>query len=73
MLLRLALYFRPHFFAVLAGVALMWGVRWLSSRGGACRTLCYPPVTITLGVLGGLVGAQLYRSEHPLPSRKRQA
>jgi predicted PurR-regulated permease PerM len=69
MLLRLALYFRPHLFAVVFGVGFAWLVRWLSSMGGACRVLCYPPVTIAMGVIGGLLGAQLYRSEHPLPPR----
>jgi hypothetical protein len=66
MLLRLALYFRPHLFGVLFSVGVAWLVRTLSVMGGACRVLCYPPVTIGMGVLGGLLGAQLYRSNHPL-------
>ena len=65
--MRLLLYFRPHLFAMLGGVAFTWGVRWLSSFGGSCRLFCYPPVTIMLGLLGGFIGAQLYRSDHPLP------
>jgi hypothetical protein len=65
-LIRLWLYFRPHVFSMAAGVAVSWGVRWLSSMGGACRVLCYPPITIAMGLLGGFLGAQLYRSEHPL-------
>lgn len=71
LLLRVARYFRPHVLAVVAGVSFMWTVRWLSSMGGACRTLCYPPITIGLGVIAGLLGAQLYRSEHPLPRMSR--
>lgn len=71
----LALYLRPHLFAVLGGVAFTFGVRWLSSMGGACRVFCYPPITFTLGALGGLLGAQLYRSENPvrLPEHPRDA
>jgi hypothetical protein len=64
--LRLAYYFRPHLFGVLGSVGLAWAVRTLSVMGGECRVLCYPPVTIGMGVLGGLLGAQLYRSENPL-------
>jgi hypothetical protein len=70
MLERLVLYFRPHLFAVLFGVGFAWVVRWLSGMGGACRVLCHPPITIGMGVLGGLLGAQLYRREHPLPPRE---
>jgi len=66
---RLAAYFTPHLFAVAGGVAFAWGVRWLTSLGGSCRVFCSPPITIGLGVLGGFLGAQLYRSEHPLPPR----
>ncbi|MDP3506180.1 MAG: hypothetical protein Q8S33_37925 [Myxococcales bacterium] len=68
MLLRLALYFRPHVFGVLGSVAVVWMIRTLSVMGGSCRVLCYPPITIAMGVLGGLLGAQLYRNNHPLPS-----
>jgi len=63
-------YFTPHVFSVAGGVAFTWGVRWLTSLGGACRVFCYPPITIALGVLGGLLGAQLYRSEHPVQRRR---
>lgn len=69
MLRRLAAYFTPHLFAVLGGVAFTWGARWFMSLGGACKLFCYPPVTIAMGVVGGLLGAQLYRNEHPLPPR----
>ncbi|GMU60593.1 MAG: hypothetical protein AMXMBFR34_23560 [Myxococcaceae bacterium] len=65
--MRLLLYFRPHLFAVLFGVAFSFGVRALASMGGSCRVLCYPPVTLTMGVVGGLLGAHLYRRDHPLP------
>jgi hypothetical protein len=44
-------------------------VRALSSLGGACRVFCYPPITIGMGLLAGFLGAQLYRSDHPLPPR----
>lgn len=71
-LLRLALYFRPHLFAVVFGVGFAWLVRALAGMGGSCRFLCYPPVTIGMGVLGGLLGAQVYRSEHPLPPASRE-
>lgn len=63
---RLVLYFRPHLFGVLGSVAVVWMIRTLSVMGGACKTLCYPPITILLGVAGGLLGAQLYRTNHPL-------
>lgn len=66
---RLAAYFTPHLFAVAGGVAFSWLLRWVMSLGGSCRAFCYPPTTIALGVLGGFLGAQLYRSEHPLPPR----
>jgi len=66
MLRRLALYFRPHLFAMAAGVAFSFGVRFVASLGGSCRFLCYPPVTLAMGLLGGFLGAQLYRSENPL-------
>lgn len=68
-LLRLALYVRPHVFGVVFSVGVAWLVRSLSVMGGACRVLCYPPFTIGMGVVGGLLGAHLYRSNHPLPSR----
>ncbi len=70
-LLRLALYFRPHLFGVVASVGFMWTVRALSSMGGACRVLCNPPITIGIGVLAGLLGAQLYRSENPVRPPRR--
>lgn len=60
------LYFRPHVFAMAGGVAFLWAVRWVTSLHGACRTLCYPPITIGMGLLGGFLGAQLYRSDHPI-------
>lgn len=65
--MRFLLYFRPHFFAALGGVAFAWTLRFFLSLGGSCRAFCYPPITIGLGLLGGLLGAQLYRSDHPLP------
>ena len=68
MLLRLALYFRPHVFGMAFAVSVSWLVRSLSVMGGACRVLCNPPVTIGMGLLGGFLGAQLYRNNHPLPS-----
>lgn len=72
MLLRLALYFRPHLFASLGGVAFTWGVRWVLSLDGSCRAFCYPPITVGLGLLAGLMGAQMYRSDHPIaPPRRR--
>jgi hypothetical protein len=68
-MVRLFLYFRPHLVAVPLAVGFAWVVKTLASMGGACRFLCYPPVTVAMGVLGGLMGAQLYRSENPLPPR----
>jgi hypothetical protein len=73
MLLRLALYFRPHLFGMLFAVGVSWLVRSLSVMGGACRVLCYPPVTIGMGLLAGFLGAQLYRNNHPLPSGEPEA
>lgn len=67
--MRLLRYFTPHFFSVLAGVAFSWSLRWLLSLDGSCRAFCHPPVALSMGVLGGLLGAQLYRSDHPLPAR----
>ncbi|MDX2012319.1 MAG: hypothetical protein SFW67_19140 [Myxococcaceae bacterium] len=73
MLLRLALYFRPHVFGMAFAVSVSWLVRSLSVMGGACRVLCYPPVTIGMGLLGGFLGAQLYRNNHPLPTTEPEA
>jgi hypothetical protein len=73
MLLRLALYFRPHLFGMVFAVSVSWLVRSLSVMGGACRVLCYPPVTIGMGLLAGFLGAQLYRNNHPLPSGEPDA
>lgn len=67
MLWRAALYLRPHLFGVVFSVGVAWLVRSLSVMGGACRVLCYPPFTIGMGVVAGLLGAQLYRNGHPLP------
>lgn len=67
MLRRLGLYFRPHLFAALGGVAFTWSLRWLLSLDGSCRAFCYPPITIGLGLMAGLLGAQMYRSDNPLP------
>ena len=64
---RLVTYFTPHVFAVAAGLAMSFAVRFVAGLGGSCRLLCYPPVTVAMGVLGGLLGAQLYRMDHPLP------
>lgn len=66
MLWRAALYVRPHLFGVAFAVGVAWLVRSLSVMGGACRVLCYPPFTIGMGVVAGLLGAQLYRNGHPL-------
>lgn len=59
-------YLRPHLFGMVFGVALAWTVRSLSVMGGECRVLCYPPFTIGMGIVGGLLGAHLYRSNHPV-------
>lgn len=48
---------------------LAWAVKTAASLGGSCTALCRPGVSLTMGVLAGLLGAQLYRSEHPLPPR----
>lgn len=64
---RLALYLGPHVGAVLFGVLLAKGVATLASLGGSCSFLCHPTVNAAMGIVGGLLGAQLYRSEHPLP------
>lgn len=64
---RLLLYLRPHLFGVAFAVPVAWGVKTLASLGGSCSALCRPGVALTMGLVGGLLGAQLYRSEHPLP------
>jgi hypothetical protein len=66
---RLLAYFTPHLYAVPAGLAAAFAVRWVASFSGSCKFLCYPPVTFAMGLLGGLLGAQLYRSENPLPEK----
>lgn len=72
MLRRLGRYLQPHFFGVTFGLAMAFLVRAVLSSGGSCRTICYPPVTITMGLVAGLLGAQLYRSENPVrPPRRR--
>ncbi|MDP1828900.1 MAG: hypothetical protein Q8L48_36905 [Archangium sp.] len=63
---RLLLYLRPHLFGVAFAVPLSWLVKTLASMDGSCRTLCQPGVALTMGLLGGLIGAQLYRSENPI-------
>ncbi len=62
---RLARYLLPHLFGVVAGTSFFFAVRWFTALGGACRFFCYPPVTLTMGVLAGLIGGQLYRADHP--------
>lgn len=62
----LARYLSPHLFGMVFGVGFAWMVRSLSVMGGACRVLCYPPFTIGMGIVGGLLGAQLYRANHPV-------
>lgn len=62
---RLARYFRPHLFGLAFAVPLAWLVKTLASMGGSCSALCRPGVWLTMGVVAGLLGAQLYRSEHP--------
>jgi hypothetical protein len=64
---RLWAYFLPHRWAVPAGLAAAFAVRWVATLSGSCRFLCHPPITFAMGLLGGLLGAQLYRSENPLP------
>ncbi len=59
-------YFQPHVYAVVACVAFMFAVRWVTSLSGSCRFFCYPPVTLSLGVVSGLLGAQMYRSGNPV-------
>ena len=66
---RVLLYLRPHLFGVTFAVPLAWLVKTLASMDGSCRTLCRPGVALTMGLVGGLLGAQLYRSENPLPGR----
>lgn len=67
MLRRLARYLQPHLFGVTFGLAVAFLVRAVLSSGGSCRTICYPQVTIAMGLAAGLIGAQLYRSDNPLP------
>lgn len=67
MFLRLFQYLRPHLFAAPFGLAFAWLVKTVAASGGSCSFLCNPRVYVTMGLLGGLMGAQLYRSEHPLP------
>ena len=59
-------YLAPYVFGVAFSVGVAWMVRSLSVMGGACRVLCYPPFTIGMGVVGGLLGAWLYRSNNPV-------
>ena len=66
MLLRLGRRLAPWVFGVAFSVGVAWLVRSLSVMGGACRVLCYPPITIGMGVAGGLLGAWLYRSNYPV-------
>jgi hypothetical protein len=63
---RLFLYLRPHLFGVAFAVPIAWGVAKLASLGGSCNALCRPGVAPTMGLLAGLLGAQLYRSENPI-------
>lgn len=65
MMTRLAHRVAPYVFGVVFSVGVAWLVRSLSVMGGACRVLCYPPFTIGMGVVGGLLGAWLYRSNYP--------
>ncbi len=67
MLHRLARYLQPHLFGVTFGLVMAFLMRAVLSSGGSCRFICYPPVTIAIGVVSGLLGAQLYRSDNPLP------
>ena len=69
-LVRFLLYFRPHFFSAAGGMAFMWGFSWVLSQGGSCRAFCQPSVALSAGLAAGLFGAQLYRSDHPLPPRR---
>lgn len=68
---RLFRYLRPHLFGVAFAVPMSWGVSKLASLGGSCNVLCRPGVALTMGLLAGLAGAQLYRSENPI-ARARQ-
>lgn len=70
-MLRLWSYFKPHLFGVAFAVPVSYAVKTAASLGGSCNALCRPGVALTMGLLGGLFGAQLYRSEHPLPPRAR--
>lgn len=69
---RIARYFVPHVFGMLGGIAFFWSVRWFTSLSGACRFFCNPPITVSLGVMAGLLGAQLYRNDHPVPHPDEQ-
>lgn len=68
---RLLLYFRPHLFGVAFATPIAWGVATLASLGGSCSALCRPGVAPAMGLLAGLLGAQLYRSENPIARRVR--
>lgn len=72
-LTRLARRLAPYVFGVAFSVGVAWLVRSLSVMGGACRVLCYPPFTIGMGVVGGLLGAWLYRSNLPTPTADDEA
>jgi hypothetical protein len=50
-------------------MAFSWALRFVLGLSGSCRSFCYPPVALSVGLLGGLLGAQLYRQDHPLPPR----
>ncbi|MBL8921355.1 MAG: hypothetical protein JNJ54_21020 [Myxococcaceae bacterium] len=66
MVTRLAHRVAPYVFGVVFSVGVAWLVRSLSVMGGACRVLCYPPFTIGMGVVAGVLGAWLYRSNYPV-------
>lgn len=67
MLARWFRYVRPHLLAVPVGVGLAFLVKTVAASGGSCNWLCQPRVYVTMGALGALLGAQLYRSENRLP------
>jgi hypothetical protein len=67
MLRRAWMYFQPHLFGVAFGLVVAFLMRAVLKSGGSCTTLCYPPVTIAMGLTAGLLGAQIYRSDNPLP------
>lgn len=62
-------YLKPHLFGVAFAVPLSYAVKTAASMGGSCNALCRPGVALTMGLLGGLIGAQLYRSENPISPR----